>query len=730
MAKKKSTFCTNWQKYALQWGVLALIIFFLSGLGAKVLGLETPDPEKYCPFGGLQALTTFLVKGSLPCSMTTMQIMMGIALAAAVILFSKLFCGYLCPVGTVEDLLKKLREAIGFKSVTIANGSVADKILRIVKYALLFWIVYMTVSASELFCKNLDPYYAAATGFKGEITLWMSLVSLGVVLLLGIVIDRFWCKYVCPLGAVSNSLKYWVWLVLLAGICWALNLLGVHVAWIWYLGAYCLLGYLLEIFHSRLKLLLLGVTINQAQCSHRCYSCRKSCPYGIDVPSHGNKVTSVDCTLCGECVAACPTKALAIGIRPGESEKSRRFTRFLPAIIAVVLVVAAAIAGGKFELPTINETWGTTENMALETVTVKNLRSVKCYGSSMAFKARMEKVRGVHGVKTFVGSHTVVISYDPSVTTADKVQAEVFVPSHFRVESPDPAKYPEIKCVTIRTEHMSDKLDLNYLGIQMRLSGKKIFGLESEYDCPLIVRVYMDPAEQADEEWFRQIVETAALKTIVTTEMARAVAEANGLDCYDTFTGFKFMAEKMNELESAGKNTVIFSYEESYGYMIGHYVRDKDAVTASLLLTEMAAWYHAQGMTLFDALRSLYEKYGWYGEKTHNLVMPGLDGLEKMAALMQSLRAQPPVEIGGVTVAQYKDYSNGTVRDAATGAVTPMPLSGSNVLRFELTDGTHIVVRPSGTEPKIKVYILTKGADAAERDANLEKYSAWVKTLA
>ena len=222
----------------------------------------------------------------------------------------------------------------------------------------------------------------------------------------------------------------------------------------------------------------------------------------------------------------------------------------------------------------------------------------------------------------------------------------------------------------------------------------------------------------------------AALKTIVTTEMARAVAEANGLDCYDTFTGFKFMAEKMNELESAGKNTVIFSYEESYGYMIGHYVRDKDAVTASLLLTEMAAWYHAQGMTLFDALRSLYEKYGWYGEKTHNLVMPGLDGLEKMAALMQSLRAQPPGEIGGVKVAQYKDYSDGTVRDAATGAVTPMPLSGSNVLRFELTDGTHIVVRPSGTEPKIKVYILTKGADAAERDANLEKYSAWVKTLA
>ena len=212
--------------------------------------------------------------------------------------------------------------------------------------------------------------------------------------------------------------------------------------------------------------------------------------------------------------------------------------------------------------------------------------------------------------------------------------------------------------------------------------------------------------------------------------MARKVAESNGVTSCDTFTGFKFMAEKKNQLERDGIGQVIMSYEESYGYMLGDYVRDKDAVTASMVITEMAAWYAAQGMTLYDALQSLYEKYGWYGEKTHNLVMPGLDGLEKMAALMQSLRAQPPVEIGGVKVAQYKDYSDGTVRDAATGAVTPMPLSGSNVLRFELTDGSHIVVRPSGTEPKIKVYILTKGADAAERDANLEKYSAWVKTLA
>ena len=220
-----------------------------------------------------------------------------------------------------------------------------------------------------------------------------------------------------------------------------------------------------------------------------------------------------------------------------------------------------------------------------------------------------------------------------------------------------------------------------------------------------------------------------ALKTIVTTEMARKVAESNGVQCFDTFTGFKFMAEKKNALESSGEGKVIFSYEESYGYMLGDYVRDKDAVTASMMLTEMAAWYAAQGMTLFDALEKLYEKYGHYAEQTHNLVMPGLDGLRDMAELMKSLRENPPAELSGVKVVTFKDYADGSVVDCATGAKSSMELSGSNVLRFEMADGTSVIVRPSGTEPKIKVYILTQGKDAADAQANLVKYGQWVKTL-
>ena len=220
-----------------------------------------------------------------------------------------------------------------------------------------------------------------------------------------------------------------------------------------------------------------------------------------------------------------------------------------------------------------------------------------------------------------------------------------------------------------------------------------------------------------------------ALKTIVTTEMARKVAESNGVTCYDTFTGFKFMAEKKNALEAAGEGKVIFSYEESYGYMLGDYVRDKDAVTAALSLTEMAAWYAGQGMTLYDALLACYEKYGYYGEKTLNLVMPGLDGLKKMADLMANLREKPPVEIAGVGVLQQKDYKDGSVVNVADGAKSTMELSGSNVLRYEMADGTSLIVRPSGTEPKVKVYILANDASREACDAKVAKYAVWAESL-
>jgi len=220
------------------------------------------------------------------------------------------------------------------------------------------------------------------------------------------------------------------------------------------------------------------------------------------------------------------------------------------------------------------------------------------------------------------------------------------------------------------------------------------------------------------------------LKSLVTTEMARLIAEKNDVACFDTFTGFKFMAEKKNALEAEGLGNVIFSYEESYGYMIGDFVRDKDAVTASMLLAEMAAWYAGQGMTLYDAMQKLYEKYGQYGEKTLNLIMPGLDGITKMRKLMENLREHPPTELAGVEVVVRRDYETGVELDVKTGETTEIELSGSNVLRYGTADGTVVIVRPSGTEPKVKVYILASGETRAECDEKVAKYTAWADKLA
>lgn len=514
---KQSTIKRNWPKYLLQWGVLAALAAFL-----LIPGKDPANPEAYCPMGGLQALTTFFVRGSLPCSMSMVQIVMGIALAAAVVLFSKLFCGYLCPLGTVQDLLMKLRNTIGWRGIVVKNGTVADKVLRVIKYVLLFWIFYSTATASELFCKNLDPYYAVATGFKGEITLWMSLISVAAVILCGFMVNMFWCKYLCPLGAISNSLKFWVWIVVLAAAYYLLGTIGVNVPWWALLAAFCVVGYLLEILCGKPRLQVLHIMKNDSKCTH-CGLCTKACPYGIDVAGcRAGAVKAVDCTLCGECTAVCPVDAIHTGVcvKGGRNV----WNVLAPAVIALVLMGIGLWAGGKYELPTINVTWGIEQTLedgtvkqlvdpsSLKTMEMEGLRSVKCYGSSMAFKAKLEKIRGVHGVKTFVSHHRAVITYDPAATTPEIIQESVFTPSKFRVNTPDMATVDSIKVVTIRTENMYDKLDLNYLGLQMRLTDKKIYGLESEFACPLIVRVYMDASETADKAWFKKIVNMKELE--------------------------------------------------------------------------------------------------------------------------------------------------------------------------------------------------------------------------
>ena len=220
--------------------------------------------------------------------------------------------------------------------------------------------------------------------------------------------------------------------------------------------------------------------------------------------------------------------------------------------------------------------------------------------------------------------------------------------------------------------------------------------------------------------------EPFAVKTIVTTEMVSKICEKNNITLHNVLTGFKFIGEVIKKSEESGHGHFLLGFEESYGYLKGTYARDKDAVVASMLICEMAAFYAAKGMTLSDALESLYERYGYYREHTVNVMMYGLDGAERMKEIMYKLRSTPPTEIAGVKVTHIRDYLAGTVTETATGRVEGTGLPSSDVMYYSLEGGDVIVVRPSGTEPKVKFYYLVGDVSAEAADNKIATYKSFI----
>ncbi len=214
------------------------------------------------------------------------------------------------------------------------------------------------------------------------------------------------------------------------------------------------------------------------------------------------------------------------------------------------------------------------------------------------------------------------------------------------------------------------------------------------------------------------------VKSIVSTEMANKIAEANGVVIHEVLTGFKYIGETIKNYEMRGEEDgFLLGFEESYGYLLGSYARDKDAVGAAMSILEMTAYYKTLGLTLIDALSELYKKYGFFAEKTIDIYMEGLDGIERRRRIMEALRASAPKSFGGNAVISVADYKSGEVKDLVTNDVTTTGQPSSDVLIYKLSSGDKIIVRPSGTEPKIKIYVLASGNDKAELDAKIEIYS-------
>ena len=297
------------------------------------------------------------------------------------------------------------------------------------------------------------------------------------------------------------------------------------------------------------------------------------------------------------------------------------------------------------------------------------------------------------------------------------------------VEKPNP-EYPEVfelgieiannvgSTLVIATDPDADRVGVvtkNNNGMFVTISGNQMGALLIDY----IITAYEETGTMPNNPY--------AVKTIVSTELVAKICQAHNVKLHNVLTGFKFIGEVIKNYEQTGADaSYLFGFEESYGYLKGTYARDKDAVVATMLICEMTAFYHAKGMTLFDALNGLYEKYGYYLEANQELYMQGIDGKERMANLMDTLRNNAPDLIADKHIVEIGDYLKSTITNRITGNSVSTNLPSSNVISFKMDNNDVIIARPSGTEPKIKFYYLLSGESKDEMNANLEAYKSFI----
>lgn len=484
-------------RFSLQGAIVLLLLYMLAKWGLSKT--YTPDFEAYCPFGGLQALSSYFVRGSLACSMTSAQIIMGVTLLVGVVLFSKLFCGYICPLGTFSEWLGKIGNK--FKVRRDITG-IYDKVLRSLKYILLFVTFYFTLGSSELFCKNYDPFFATFSLFNVDVTVWMAVLSI-IILVGGSIFFRlFWCKYLCPLGAISNVFKFFI---VFASVIGAYLLLvfvfHIDLSYVWPLATITILAYTLEVTKLKSTLFpLLKITRNDDICNS-CQLCNKACPQGIKI-SELTKVEHVDCNLCGECLNVCKKEgALSI------NKKSN--LKWLPATLTVVLIAIGIYVGSTFRVATINLRWA--DDAAFENAAVytkEGIKSIKCYGSSMAFARQMREVRGILGVEAYADNHSVKIYYDPKIMSEEKITEKIFSTSNVVIIKPEAEE--NLQIVKLGLLGFFDQFDAMYLK-NLLIQYGDVYGYDTKWGEPVETNIYFKAGKQIDLNDLTKFIESKSL---------------------------------------------------------------------------------------------------------------------------------------------------------------------------------------------------------------------------
>jgi polyferredoxin len=448
------------------------------------------DFEAYCPFGGLSALMSKWNLGSLSCQMGGTQIMLGLALLAAAFLVGKLFCSYICPIGSVSEWLGKIGDKFHLR---IKMPNLLDRGFRIFKYALLFVSVYFTMVSSELFCKEFDPYYAVVTGFASrDIVLYFALPALLITILGAIFFRLFWCKYLCPLGAVTNIFNNIIPTIVVIAIYVAANLFGADLGLVWLLGGLVLVGMITEVgFMRSFSLSLTKIKREPSTCT-MCGLCDDSCPEGIKVSEY-ETVNHVDCNLCTDCVYSCPVNnTLTIS--------GKKSSKYLAPAAVIIFIALGFIFADNYEIATLSERWGGFENVKhAKVLEIQGLKTVKCFGSATSFKNQISRFKGIKGLDAYAGSHTVKIYYDPEVTNAEKIKSEVFSPMKMRVRRIKGEVLDSITVAEFKIEKLFDRVDHTNLVYALR-KDKAVFGMATHFGEPILVDVYYDASKTTPEE--------------------------------------------------------------------------------------------------------------------------------------------------------------------------------------------------------------------------------------
>ncbi|MFP4064827.1 MAG: 4Fe-4S binding protein [Bacteroidales bacterium] len=460
---------TNIARSILQYGVMALLL--LAVIRSFFIDLRF---DSAATSDEVHSFYNHLNNGNLAWSMTAVNLLLVVLLIVVIIFVGKLFCSYICPLGTISEFFGKIGQKL---NVRFEAGKRTDKALRSLKYIFLFLTAYVALEASTLFSVEVDHNIAGIRLFNLDFSYITGGLILGVSVAGSVFSRLFWCKYLCPVGAISNIFRYFLLIVGLGAMYVILYSFNIHIPILLYIGLACLIGFIVEVVGSPLqKVNMLKVTRHELICTE-CGDCTQNCPQGIDVANE-TKVTHPDCNMCGDCVDACPeTGALTINnIR----------IKWFPLILVSLLIIMVTIAGHRVEVPATEDYWGSGDHPE-EAFFLSGLEQMECVNMARDYTRQFKDIDGVVGAATYLRSHSAKVIYNPEVTSEKEIRESFFIPIRTFIKEP-PSHTDTIIVYKLGLDNNISSGEMDE--ISGLLESKPVYQLETQFSDELELLVF------------------------------------------------------------------------------------------------------------------------------------------------------------------------------------------------------------------------------------------------